>query len=440
MCLPNTIDQLRVALKEVEQSKEQLANAQEALMHSEKLASMGQLAAGIAHEVNNPLGVVLMYAHLLLDESSPDAETREDLQLIAEQADRCKKIVAGLLHFARQNRVIRAEANVCEMVDRLLKVFQIPKNVSLRVSHALDDPVARIDRDQLGQVLTNLVSNAIGAMPGGGELIVETAGDSDKVSISVTDTGYGIPEENRQKIFEPFFTTKHIGKGTGLGLAVSYGIVKMHRGDIEVESNADPEIGPTGTTFRLVLPRDVEDETRGGSDRAAGNRGRRRMSDMDQLRVLVVDDEPGMRRGVSRTLRNFTVNVPNVEQTVRFEIDEAESGEGGAGEDRGIAAGYHASRSQDAGDQRARRTASRGRHEIGHPDRDDHGLCVDRNGWSQPRSRVRTIFWRSRSHPTSCGTRFGKRRFGLPLPGRHANLPTSGARFVFSSFACWDTS
>jgi two-component system NtrC family sensor kinase len=127
MCLPNTIDQLRVALQEVEQSKEQLASAQEALMHSEKLASMGQLAAGIAHEVNNPLGVVLMYAHLLLDESSPDEETREDLQLIAEQADRCKKIVAGLLHFARQNRVIRAEADVCEMVDRLLKVFQIPK-------------------------------------------------------------------------------------------------------------------------------------------------------------------------------------------------------------------------------------------------------------------------------------------------------------------------
>lgn len=261
MCLPNTIDQLRVALKEVEQSKEQLASAQEALMHSEKLASMGQLAAGIAHEVNNPLGVVLMYAHLLLDESSPDAETRDDLQLIVEQADRCKKIVAGLLHFARQNRVIRADANVCEMVDRLLKVCQIPKNVSLRVIHELDDPVARVDRDQLGQVLTNLVSNAVAAMPDGGRLIVRTAGDHQTVSISVVDTGCGIPEENRQKIFEPFFTTKHIGKGTGLGLAVSYGIVKMHRGDIQVESNADPKAGPTGTTFTLILPRDVADES-----------------------------------------------------------------------------------------------------------------------------------------------------------------------------------
>ena len=261
MCLPNTIDQLRVALKEVEQSKEQLASAQEALMHSEKLASMGQLAAGIAHEVNNPLGVVLMYAHLLLDESSPDAETREDLQLIAEQADRCKKIVAGLLHFARQNRVIRAEADMCEMVDRLLKVFQIPKNISLRVSHELENPVARVDRDQLGQVLTNLVSNAIGAMSEGGELMLRTRGDGETVSIAVTDTGCGIPEENLKKIFEPFFTTKHIGKGTGLGLAVSYGIVKMHRGEIEVKSNADQDLGPTGTTFTLILPRDVEDNT-----------------------------------------------------------------------------------------------------------------------------------------------------------------------------------
>jgi hypothetical protein len=104
MCLPNTIDQLRSAVKEVEQSNQQLAEAQEALMQSEKMASMGQLAAGIAHEVNNPLGVVLMYSHLLLDETSPDSTMRQDLSMIAEQADRCKNIVAGLLHFARQNK------------------------------------------------------------------------------------------------------------------------------------------------------------------------------------------------------------------------------------------------------------------------------------------------------------------------------------------------
>jgi len=260
MCLPNTIDQLRVALQEVEQSKEQLASAQEALMHSEKLASMGQLAAGIAHEVNNPLGVVLMYAHLLLDESPPDTEICDDLRLIVEQADRCKKIVAGLLHFARQNRVVRAEANVCEMVDRFLKAFHIPRSVTLEVRHNLDDPIAHIDRDQMGQVLTNLVSNALGAMPDGGHLTVCTSGDSEDVAIAISDTGHGVPDENRKKIFEPFFTTKHIGKGTGLGLAVSYGIVKMHHGDIQVESNTDPAAGPTGTTFTLQLPRRVAEE------------------------------------------------------------------------------------------------------------------------------------------------------------------------------------
>ena len=107
MCLPHTIDQLRKALREVESSHVQLAAAQEALMQSEKLASMGQLAAGIAHEVNNPLGVVLMYSHLLLDDCEPQSKMREDLVMIAEQADRCKKIVAGLLQFARQNKVVR---------------------------------------------------------------------------------------------------------------------------------------------------------------------------------------------------------------------------------------------------------------------------------------------------------------------------------------------
>jgi signal transduction histidine kinase len=105
------------------------------------------------------------------------------------------------------------------------------------------------------QVLTNLISNAIAAMTDGGSLTVRTTGDEETVLISVRDTGCGIPEENRKKIFEPFFTTKQIGKGTGLGLAVTYGIIKMHRGDIRVESNCDPASGPTGTTFTIELPR-----------------------------------------------------------------------------------------------------------------------------------------------------------------------------------------
>jgi signal transduction histidine kinase len=256
MCLPNTIDQLRRAVKEVEESSQQLAAAQEALVQSEKMASMGQLAAGIAHEVNNPLGVVLMYAHLLLDEAAADSPLRQDLAMVAEQADRCKTIVSGLLHFARQNKVARYPVDLHDLVDRTLRAVQVPGDVAIEVAHEVTDPVAEIDRDQIIQVLTNLITNALAAMgSGGGTLTVRTRGDADQVSISVTDTGVGIPEQNMKKIFEPFFTTKPMGKGTGLGLAVTYGIVKMHSGDIRVQSRADPAAGPTGTTFTVILPR-----------------------------------------------------------------------------------------------------------------------------------------------------------------------------------------
>jgi signal transduction histidine kinase len=255
MCLPYTIDQLRKALEEVEASHARLASAQEALVQSEKLASMGQLAAGIAHEVNNPLGVVLMYAHLLLDDCADGSSMRDDLQMIVEQADRCKKIVAGLLHFARQNKVVRYPADMRDLVDRALRSVQIPENITVACDHRLTDPIAEIDRDQIVQVLTNLISNAVAAMEHGGTLTLRTAGDESRVQLSVIDTGMGIPEEIRKKIFEPFFTTKQMGKGTGLGLAVTYGIVKMHSGDIGVESNPDPAAGPTGSTFTVTLPR-----------------------------------------------------------------------------------------------------------------------------------------------------------------------------------------
>jgi signal transduction histidine kinase len=224
-------------------------------LQSEKLAGMGQLAAGIAHEVNNPLGVVLMYAHLLLDECDPKSKIREDLAMITEQADRCKKIVAGLLHFARQNKVCRAAANLCEIVDRAMRTIAVPPHVALRVEHDMADPVVEVDRDQIVQVLTNLVSNAIAAMEKGGALTIRTSGDDSRVQLAVSDTGVGIPPENVNKIFDPFFTTKQMGKGTGLGLAVSYGIVKMHSGDIRVQSKADPAAGPTGSTFTVSLPR-----------------------------------------------------------------------------------------------------------------------------------------------------------------------------------------
>jgi len=260
MCLPHTIEQLRRAVQELAVSNEQLASAQEALMQSEKLASMGQLAAGIAHEVNNPLGVVLMYAHLLLEECDRASPLFGDLSLIVEQADRCKKIVAGLLHFARQNKVLLQPTDVGDLVERCLRLAPAPPGVTVRVAHETADRTAEVDRDQVLQVLTNLVSNALAAMPDAGTLTVRTWGDADRLRLAVVDTGVGIPRENLPKIFEPFFTTKQIGKGTGLGLAITYGIVKMHRGDIAVESNADPAAGPTGTTFTVTLPRKGQQE------------------------------------------------------------------------------------------------------------------------------------------------------------------------------------
>ncbi len=255
MCLPFTIEKLRHTIKELASSHEQLASTQEALIQAEKLASMGQLAAGIAHEVNNPLGVVLMYAHLMLEECQDKSKMREDLAMIAEQADRCKKIVAGLLHFARQNKVVRYPTDVRELVQRSVRTFTIPPSITVTIDTDIADTVAEIDRDQIIQVLTNLLSNAIAAMDKGGALTVRVTGDADRIRLNVSDTGVGIPEQNIKKIFEPFFTTKQIGKGTGLGLAVTYGIVKMHCGDIRVESNADPAAGPTGTTFTVTLPR-----------------------------------------------------------------------------------------------------------------------------------------------------------------------------------------
>ncbi len=263
MCLPHTIEHLRRTIGKLNLSNEQLASTQEALMQSEKLASMGQLAAGIAHEVNNPLGVVLMYAHLLLEEAEKrkaDPNLADDLKMIAEQADRCKTIVSGLLHFARQNKVALEPANVPDLVDRTLKALVAPDGVEVVVEHALGSRMAEIDRDQVAQLLTNLVTNAYAAMEGGGRLTVRTSGDPDEVRLEVADTGCGIPKDHVAKIFEPFFTTKQIGKGTGLGLAVTYGIVKMHRGDITVASNADPAAGPTGTTFTVILPRKARAE------------------------------------------------------------------------------------------------------------------------------------------------------------------------------------
>lgn len=254
MCLPYTIEQLRRTCRELAQSNEERAEMQEALVQSEKLASMGQLAAGIAHEVNNPLGTVLMLSHLMLEDSADDHRRGADLRMIVSEAERCKRIVAGLLHFARKNEVNAKTVVLRDLLDRLVRTLHAPEGVRVDVQCGDGDLTAELDEDQILQVLTNLAANAFAAMPEGGTLTIGCRGDGAQVCFWVRDTGVGMSPDILKKIFEPFFTTKRVGHGTGLGLAVSYGIVKMHRGDIRVESNADPTRGPTGSTFIVTLP------------------------------------------------------------------------------------------------------------------------------------------------------------------------------------------
>jgi len=255
MCLPYTIDRLKTSLHELNVSHEQLASTRQALINAEKLASMGQLSAGIAHEINNPLGVILLYAKTMLEDCPKDSEEYLDLVMIVEQAERCKNIVSGLLNFARKNKVNLKPTKVRDLIDRCLKAILKPENIQIKVEHHLQDQSVELDEGQIIQVLTNLINNAIEAMPEGGTIRIKTLDQNNEWQIIVEDEGNGIPEHILPKIFEPLFTTKKEGKGTGLGLAVAYGIIKMHHGKIDVWSNADSAKGPTGTKFTITLPK-----------------------------------------------------------------------------------------------------------------------------------------------------------------------------------------
>ncbi len=257
MCLPYTIEQLHKSIENLNVTNIELATAREALKQSEKLAHMGQLSAGIAHEINNPLGVITMYSNLLLDEIK-DETTKHDLKLIVEQADRCRKIVGGLLNFARKNQVRLTETNLEQFVNKSIKSIIVPENISIQLDVEMNDPYVFLDQDQMMQVLTNLEKNAIEAMEDGGELKIQLREHNGDVEVNITDSGTGISEENMEKVFTPFFTTKEVGKGTGLGLPLCYGIVKMHKGKINVQSNDDPDRGATGTTFTVRLPRNPQ--------------------------------------------------------------------------------------------------------------------------------------------------------------------------------------
>ncbi|PKP20907.1 MAG: histidine kinase [Bacteroidetes bacterium HGW-Bacteroidetes-21] len=256
MCLPFTIEKLHKSITELNLSQEKLINTRLALKQSEKLANMGQISAGIAHEVNNPLGVITMYSNIILDELQAEDPHRKDVELIVEQANRCKNIVGGLLNFARKNKVKATETDIEAFLNHSMNSVIFPPNVSCTVKSLLSDNMVMIDESQMMQCIANLVKNAVDAMPPqGGEIKILAAGNDKNFEIRIQDNGTGIAEENMDKLFTPFFTTKEIGKGTGLGLPLVYGIIKMHSGKIEVKSNNKPELGATGTEFIISLPR-----------------------------------------------------------------------------------------------------------------------------------------------------------------------------------------
>jgi signal transduction histidine kinase/iron only hydrogenase large subunit-like protein len=254
MCLPYLIDQLEENLNRLAQSHKELRETQQQLIQSEKMASVGQLAAGVAHEINNPLGTILLYSYMLLEKLGSNDTRKEELEMIAKEATRCRDIVRGLLDFARQRKLQIENIDLNRILTEVLSLASKQSSFQkVEVVQALDLslPVISGDPVQLKEVFLNIISNAGEAMPEGGKVTISSRFNSGgrSIEVSIRDTGHGVPPENLSKIFMPFFTTKKIGQGTGLGLAIAYGIVKMHRGSVDVES----KVGQ-GTTFLVRLP------------------------------------------------------------------------------------------------------------------------------------------------------------------------------------------
>lgn len=224
------------------------------LARTERLASVGQLAAGVAHEINNPLGIIMCYGDLITKNKSSDEQVKDDIGIILKHARGCKTIVESLLNFARASETTMIKSDINQCVDEIFSVLQNQaKKNNITFEQSLDEDLQQFyfDEYKIKQVLMNLLLNGIQAMPEGGSLRVTSRLEKsdNKMTIEVEDTGNGIAEENLDKIFEPFFTTKGTSEGTGLGLSVSYGIVKQHNGEIRVSSRKN-----VGTMFSISLP------------------------------------------------------------------------------------------------------------------------------------------------------------------------------------------
>jgi two-component system NtrC family sensor kinase len=240
----------------------ELKTTQEGLIQTEKLTSLGQLAASIAHEVNNPLAGVLVYTQLLAKKIAGDKFSKETalnyLSKMSSELTRSTRLIRNLLDFARQSPPSLRSVNVNDVVDKALDLAAHSAELQdIEMIKELGPSLPNImaDFDQLQQVCTNLILNAVQAMPEGGRLILRTSADDDWLKMEVQDSGCGISQENMRKLFTPFFTTKGKGKGVGLGLAVAHGIIQRHQGKLEVQSEEGE-----GTTFTIYLPTNYEEK------------------------------------------------------------------------------------------------------------------------------------------------------------------------------------
>jgi len=243
-------DTVHFLIKDIEshhQMEQQMAQA-------DKLASIGEFSAGIAHEINNPLGIILGYTQLMIREETKVSERYGDLETIEKHVRNCKTIVEDLLNFARSSQPQKKEVGIHEMIDDVVSFIQQHSrtgNITLEKDYDPVLPALVLDEKKIRQVFMNLIMNARHAVGDDGDIRLSTKFDaqSDRVLIRVADTGYGIEPKNLPRIFDPFFTTKPTGEGTGLGLSVSYGIIKSHGGEIEVDSKMGQ-----GSVFTVILP------------------------------------------------------------------------------------------------------------------------------------------------------------------------------------------
>lgn len=260
--LARAFEQMRIAIqrhlasladeaRRLEEANRRLQETQQQLIQHERLAAVGKIAARVAHEVNNPLAIIKTTLRIMRNPSRGDRPAAEDLQMIEEEINRIARILQDLLSASRpapSHEVVEVNA-ILESLQSLLMQDLHEKQIALSLELAPVLPRVRISADQLKQVILNIVRNAADAMPQGGELKIRTACQGQEVEISLTDTGYGIQPEHLSHLFDPFFTTKAGGRGVGLGLAVSEGIIRNAHGRIEVQS----EVGK-GSTFRVTLP------------------------------------------------------------------------------------------------------------------------------------------------------------------------------------------